>query len=48
MTKMAYGENGYLDFAKLWKLLEKKNLKQYLKNTERGFPVEKAENVQSS
>ena len=33
MTKMAYGENGYLDFAKLWKLLEKKNLKQqYLIN----------------
>ena len=33
MSKMAYGENGYLDFAKLWKLLEKKNLKQqYLIN----------------
>ena len=30
---MAYGENGYLDFDKLWKLLEKKNLKQqYLIN----------------
>ena len=33
MSKMAYGENGYLDFDKLWKLLEKKNLKQqYLIN----------------
>ena len=33
MTKNVYGENGYLDFAKLWKLLEKKNLKQqYLIN----------------
>ena len=30
---MEYGENGYLDFSKLWKLLEKKNLRQqYLIN----------------
>ena len=28
-----YGENGYIDFSGLWKLLEKKELnKQWLKN----------------
>ena len=28
-----YGENGYIDFSKLWELLEKKELnKQWLKN----------------
>lgn len=33
VNKLNYGENGYLDFSKLWKLLEKKNLKQqYLIN----------------
>ena len=28
MPKTEYGENGYIDFSKLWKLLEKKKLKQ--------------------
>lgn len=30
---MNYGENGYMDFEKLWNLLEKKKLnKQWLRN----------------
>lgn len=28
-----YGKNGYIDFSRLWKILEKKNLnKQWLRN----------------